>query len=1042
MAVRSYARGYYQNLPDAPPVVAVVEKVTNAASRGRALREVCANPFALRLLFDLYAPAVPEEDVDTPHLYDMFWTHRIVSDKRAWSSAATGGAADLSAYARAAARIIFASGQLDTRRSDLETGIRHQLARGLGANTAELGDVHAAVEALRSRGVLSVRELTGYLWFFHQTFFEHAAARGVLACGGIAVDSLMARVASAPGDLYFGEVASEVLLMAGRLEVTSKESYTLDSADAALASWLESSDSALLGLAVRVYAKLRRPGPLVAEKAPMALKGADTSVIDRFLLLLPSVTHPDLKRPLADLTLLWDRGKGTNKDPIKSSARIRKGVLEALTRLAIQDPVAVEAFLDKHGCFEWLKSLQPSEWHHNDRLPLRLLTAVVAADPQGTVAHALDFWKMSLATGQLSLATELLRQMVTWRLSPRAIRAILKDLLSNLGSIQPDRQDSIAFEQSLCRLFVLGQPRAGDSLREIRAVLGLDTDQHDKSPHQLEVEPPTAAGALLCRATLRMHTVAIISGLPVDPEELLDTVMSTRNPIHQLAVCYGVLTEALLGRQSSFQRSLLGARPTSASPSAAEDPLTVEARRRCQEALRFLPCAENSPSGGKDPVWLWRRALQESKPAPGILLGLLPPTRNDLDAMADSLWLNGFGLCAFTVPAALAGQPEAVDALDTFVADRTTQLQMQRDKSGKAASTSILGGLQYALLDHPELIKHLIAYAKHAAQPDVLHRALRNLSRAPDGPPPLIFRAYDEQLVEYRTVLVSHTKPYMRQHGFTLWKALLELGMDTLPVVGEILEAWADAAAQDLRNAILELVELTIPRNTWDADAPAALREVLVPLIVAGQEARGRARERATEQIINHEATARALLAKATAHLGALDRPDDLVATVLLLAEDAGYDPSSSQDSGRISRIIEPLGFLMERLIPTDPWAAAELTATTVQALHRIQPDDVKWKRDISRPWAVFLGRLCAQLTPAQQEDWVRSMMCEPAFCAPVVSAAAQLYPKPQWLDVLFAEKGTPNSLRESLRGSNWLHGRAQGNTGGWQQLLAYHPLY
>ncbi|MGI3201746.1 hypothetical protein ACRJ4W_31755 [Streptomyces sp. GLT-R25] len=72
----------------------------------------------------------------------------------------------------------------------------------------------------------------------------------------------------------------------------------------------------------------------------------------------------------------------------------------------------------------------------------------------------------------------------------------------------------------------------------------------------------------------------------------------------------------------------------------------------------------------------------------------------------------------------------------------------------------------------------------------------------------------------------------------------------------------------------------------------------------------------------------------------------------------------------------------------------------------------------------------------------MRNMMCEPAFCAPVVSAAAQLHPKPQWLDAVFTETETPDKLRESLRGSSWLHGRAQGRTGGWQQLLEYEPLY
>jgi len=1031
-AVESYARGYYEGLPDAPPLETVVRKVTHAASRGRALREVCANPFALRLLFDLYAPAVPEEDVDTPFLYDMFWRDRIERDLRARNSSATHGSVDLSPHTRAAARVILASGQLDTRRSDLESGVRHQLARRAGRDGVVREDVHAAMEMLRSRGVLSIRELTGYLWFFHQTFFEHAAARGVLACGGEAVDALMERVAGNPGDLYFGEVASEVLLMAGRISETREASYTLERADAALASWLASTDSALLGLALRVYAKLKCPGPLVLAHAPTALKGANPSVIDRFLLLLPSVTHPDLGRPLADLALVW------NMEP--SSTRIRKNVLEALVRLATDDPAAVEGFLRKHGCFEWLKSLEPSEWHHNDKLPLRVLSAVAAADPDGMLEHALHFWEKALTTGQLSLPTELLIQMSTWGLSPRIIRTTLQKFMSGLGGLHPDRQESIAFEQALCRLFLLSRPRAEDSLAEIRSVLGLPPAQQDDSAGR--AEPPPLPGVLVCRATLRMHTVAIIKGLPVDPAELLDTVMSTRAPSHQLAVCYAVLAESLAGRSSLFQRDLRGDPSTVPSPSAAEHPLTVEARRRCRTALVSLPCAENSSDGVKESAWLWRKALQEAKPAPDVLLSLMPTTHNDLDDMANSPWLNSFGLCVFTVPAALAGRPEAVDALDAFVADRDIQLRLQQDESGRAATKIILGAMQYTLSDQPEVIEYLIAYAKNAAAPEVLHRTLKGSSQNPAERLLPGFQPYRQRLVDHRKELVSHRKPHMRQHGFMLWKVLLELAIDTLPTVDEILEAWTDASAQDLRNAILELVELTIPRRTWDADAPASLRVILAPLVLAGREARRLPRERATEQIINHEATARILLAMANVHLGALDRPDELVATVISLAEEAGYEVSSKQDCGRISQIIEPVGFAIERLIPTDPSAAAELTASTVRALHRIQPEDVKWKRDISRPWAPFLGRLCLELTPAQQERWVRNMMCEPAFCAPVVSAAAQLHPKPQWLDAVFTETETPDKLRESLRGSSWLHGRAQGRTGGWQQLLEYEPLY
>ncbi|MFH8804008.1 TIR domain-containing protein [Streptomyces sp. NPDC017936] len=1028
-AVRSYARGFYEGLREAPSPDAVVERVMNAASRGRALREVCVNPFALRLLFELYAPAEPDEDVDTPHLYDRFWQRRVVSDQRAWRASTTPAAPDLSPHARAAARLILASSRLDARRADLEDRIAYQLARTPG-HTAGSGtaEVTEAVEALRSRGVLSVREQTGYLWFFHQTFFEHAAARGVLACGPEAVDDLMRRVARDPGDLYFGEVASEVLLMAGRLPEADGETFSTDRADAALARWLASDDPALLGMGLRVYAKLKRPGPLVRESAPHALLRADTPMIDRFLRLVPSVTHDDLRRPLDDLALLWASAR--------DAKRVRKGVLEALVRLATQDRAAVEAFTREQACFDWLTSLPANELHHNERLPFRLLDAVAGADPERAVDLATGFWGTAVRTGRLTLLTDLLVRMADWDLPPRLVRRAVTEFLREFAGIRPDKQDTVPFERAFGRFALGGAPRPEDVRRELRTWLGGEDTAATTGKGGASSVPAL-------RTRLRMHTAAVLNGLALDPAEFLDTVLSTRHPARQLAVCYGVLSEALIGRAARLRHDPRGDAGDREAPPATENALTVEARRRCALALRSLPCEENAPSGGKDERWLWRNALQEARLPAEVLLTLLP------DAPAESLWLSNAGLSSFLIPASIAGHPRARRVLDRLVDDRDVQERLRRTKAGRAALENMIGQLQYAVPGHPELLDRLLAYARTAADPQVLHQTLGDLAKAvrsqekgarpaPDPVPP----THRRTLVAYRRELVGDRRPDIRRHGFILWKVLLRLGCDDWPTVDEIVRAWRDAAAQDLRNALLELAGATVPGRVWDAAAPAALLRLLRPLLTAGREARAEPPRRATEQVISHESNARILLAQAHAHLGELDRADRSVAFVVCLAERAGYDVRTELGSGTVSEIFRSLGFLLERLLPEDPGEAARLTATVVEALHRVQPRDVKWKRDIARLWAVFLGDLCARLTPAAQERWVRRMLCEPAFCAPVVSAAAQLKPKPAWLDVLFREEGTPASLRESMRGSNYLHGRAEGGAGGWRELLDHRPLY
>ncbi|MGW4513438.1 TIR domain-containing protein [Streptomyces sp. NPDC004393] len=1042
-AVRSYAHGFYDGLDGAPPTEAVVDRVTNAASLGRALREVCANPFALRLLFELYAPDMPDEDVDTPHLYDRFWKRRVVTDQRAWrTSSTTLPATDLSPHARAAARLILASSRLDARRAVLEDRIEAQLTRTREPGMRDGPDVPAALEALRSRGVLSIREQTGYLWFFHQTFFEHAAARGVLACGSSAVDDLMARVARDPADLYFGEVAGEVLLMAGRLPEAGGETFSKDWADAALAGWLASDDPALLGMGLRVYAKFKEPGPLVRANAPGALRRADTPLIDRFLRLLPSVTHQDLSRPLDDLALLW-AGE-------RDSKRVRRGVIEALVRLATQDAVAVEAFTRTHGCFEWLRSLPANELHHNEKLAFRLLDAVVAANQERAVDLAVEFWRLAAGTGRLALLTDLLVRMARWTLPPRLVRKSVKAFMEELADIQPDKQDTVPFERAFGSLFLNSAPRAEEVLPELRRRLGLGQDRTAAQGR----ERPTSVLAL--RTTLRMHTAAVLGGLAVDPADYLDTVLSTREPAHQLAVCYGVLTESLVGRAARFRhdpRTTTGpAHPADDDPDAVPetgDPLTVEARRRCARALRDLPCEENSPQGGKDERWLWRNALQEARLPAAALLTLLPeagPGPFDPDR---SLWLSNTGLSSFLISAATARHAEARTALTALVGDREVQDALRATRQGRAALENMVGRLQYAVPRHPELVDQLIVYARTAAKPEVLHQTLGDMAKAVrsdahDAPPVRgwLPAPHRQALIEYRRRLVDDRRPDIRRHGFILWKVHLELGFDDCPTIDEIVGAWEAAAAQDLRNALLELATVTVPARLWDSTAPTMLLRALRPLLKAGRAARAEPPSRTTEQVISHESKARMLLTQARAHLGALHRADGIVAFALCLAERAGYDVRSNLGSGTVSEIFRSLGFLMERLVPEDPVEAARLTATIVAAMHRVQPDNVKWKRDIARPWAVFLGDLCTRLAPVDQERWTRSMLCEPAFCAPVVSAAAQLKPKPAWLDALFREETTPASLRESMRGSNYLHARTEGTLGGWPELLERAPLY
>jgi hypothetical protein len=203
-AIELYADACYGDSADA-----VVRIVQDAQLSGRPLLEVVANPLTLRMLFELYAGAgeTPDPDIDSIGLYTLMWMRRVVKDQRV--GGLPDNSLDLSADAKRAALAMLAYGQVALKTSEL-----------LGW----MGDSPAhekALDMLVGRAVLARREETHRLWFQHQTWFEHAAARAVAGLGADAAADLATFVAKEPYDLLFGEVASQMLLLAGRTAVVS-----------------------------------------------------------------------------------------------------------------------------------------------------------------------------------------------------------------------------------------------------------------------------------------------------------------------------------------------------------------------------------------------------------------------------------------------------------------------------------------------------------------------------------------------------------------------------------------------------------------------------------------------------------------------------------------------------------------------------------------------------------------------------------------------------------------------------------------------------
>lgn len=377
-AIESYARSCYSQ--DSDDVIAVVQ---DAQLRGRPLREVVANPLTLRMLFELYAGdgERPDPDIDGIGLYTLMWHRRVTMDQRDRATPRLGP--DLSAETERTALAMLAHGRIELRRSEL--------AGWLG----ESRPVQDSVALLVARAVLKLREETQRLWFWHQTWFEYTAARAVARRGHGPATALADFVAEEPYDLLFGEVMSQLILLARRTPEVS-----IQLAEQLLTGWLQNDEPGLRILALRTYARFRGPSKQLQAAAALALEAADDRTGKDFLRLLPSVNHPDAERWQADLAMAWKR------------EGLRMSVIEALTRLAAGEPAAATAFAVDHECVDWLVERPVRQWRTHESPHLRLFAAIARHDRSWAADQAMKFWAQSAQAGITAGLADIIRFLI------------------------------------------------------------------------------------------------------------------------------------------------------------------------------------------------------------------------------------------------------------------------------------------------------------------------------------------------------------------------------------------------------------------------------------------------------------------------------------------------------------------------------------------------------------------------------------------------------------------------------------------------------
>lgn len=160
-ALRSYCAAFYPGADAQAQATMYAERLAELVALGRPAREVCLNPLALRMLFELYAPAEVPENINSSLLYLRYLKERVQGDRRAGAPKSTAKGKDLSQATKQVALAMFSQQVPSLTDRQFDQLVTHQ-----GVDENDLRE-------LVSRHLL--RRTAGRVEFFHQTFFEYIA---------------------------------------------------------------------------------------------------------------------------------------------------------------------------------------------------------------------------------------------------------------------------------------------------------------------------------------------------------------------------------------------------------------------------------------------------------------------------------------------------------------------------------------------------------------------------------------------------------------------------------------------------------------------------------------------------------------------------------------------------------------------------------------------------------------------------------------------------------------------------------------------------
>ncbi|MBI2681396.1 MAG: NACHT domain-containing protein [Candidatus Solibacter usitatus] len=401
-AIDAHCRCFYRDALDDTATLRI-RHLQEIVVRGLPLREICATPLTLRMLFTLYAPESVPEEIHAFQLYDAFWRRRVVADARAgYTEPVSFENLEQTAIAVALAMTAEGLPEIPERMAQLVLDQMRMPVRKL--------------DLLCSRGVLR-RSPGSTIAFFHQTFFEHAAARAFLrAFPTDALDLLAQRLALHDEDLFLSPVYEHALLLTEFLPGSSRKGD-----EHLLGSFRQPSILRRIS-AVYVYCHRQRLSTAVMAAVDNILRDEDHTVVEHFLhnaVNWPGARVDDL---FAHVTTVWERARWSE----------RQHILALLERLAFRRPQLVVKFVEAANVQEYVKNL-PADYP-GERLFLRVILAIARFEPEWSWDRLITLVKNHGKTISLDLVTRIVTNI--GELTQVFHRPMASELTEALSAVQ------------------------------------------------------------------------------------------------------------------------------------------------------------------------------------------------------------------------------------------------------------------------------------------------------------------------------------------------------------------------------------------------------------------------------------------------------------------------------------------------------------------------------------------------------------------------------------------------------------------------------